>query len=103
MSAEIERFLADAKTSADLQAGIAQNRSSLDALVGFAASLGYAISRADADAYVAARKSELDDAQLDHVAGGGHKKKGQPATNLGIHDEYQHFVDMKNNAPPYEG
>lgn len=75
MTAEIERFLTDARADAGLQAQIAQKGGDIDALVGLATTRGYKISRADADAYIAAHKPELSDDQLDHVAGGGHKKK----------------------------
>jgi predicted ribosomally synthesized peptide with nif11-like leader len=74
MTAEIERFLADARSNAGLQAEIAQTGDTLDALVGVANARGYKINRADVDAYIAARKSEMSDDQLDQVAGGGHKK-----------------------------
>jgi hypothetical protein len=75
MTAEIERFLVDARSNTGLQADIAQKGGDLDALIELATSRGYKISRADADSYIAAHKSELNDEQLDHVAGGGHKKK----------------------------
>jgi predicted ribosomally synthesized peptide with nif11-like leader len=75
MTAEIERFISNSKSDAALQAAIVQRDGDLDALIGLANERGYRISRADVDAYIAARSSELDDNQLDDVAGGGHMKK----------------------------
>lgn len=75
MTVEIERFLTDARGNAGLQTEIAQKSGDLDALIGLANARGYTITRPDADAYIAARKAELSDGDLDHVAGGGHKKK----------------------------
>lgn len=95
MTAEIERFLADAQTDAALQAELVKMGTDLGAAIGMANARGYEISRADADAYIAARKSELSDEQLDHVAGGGHKKKkGDGGNDSGLPDyvaQYKHY------------
>lgn len=71
MTAEIERFLAAAAADADLRAAVAATDGDLDAIVALATARDYAISRSDADSYIAAHAHELDDGQLDHVAGGG--------------------------------
>jgi hypothetical protein len=80
MTAEIGRFLADARSNTGLPAELAGTN--LDAAVKLANARGYKISRADIDSYIAARKSELNDEQLDHIAGGG-KKKNKPKGQFG--------------------
>lgn len=95
MTAEIERFISSANSDAALQKSIAKHRDDLDALIKLANDHGFRVSRADADAYIAAHSSELADRQLDHVAGGGHKKKGEPPIVYGIHNEYEQFYNMK--------
>lgn len=104
MTAEIERFLADAQTTADLRSEIARLRGNLDALVGLATARGYRISRADADAFIAARQDELRDEQLDGVVGGkagGNKGgTGSPPPDIdAIHQWLQDWLAAQPARP----
>ena len=69
--AEIERFVADVKSNADLLAELQQQTGELDSIVGFVRSKGYDVTPDEAKAYSDARSGkELSDEQLDAVAGG---------------------------------
>jgi predicted ribosomally synthesized peptide with nif11-like leader len=68
-TAEIDRFNSDLKRDAHLREQLKQR--TLPDIVAFAAERGYSFSVDEADAYRKAKGSmELDDAQLDAVAGG---------------------------------
>ncbi|MBL6934071.1 MAG: Nif11-like leader peptide family RiPP precursor [Alphaproteobacteria bacterium] len=72
--ADIERFVSDLKSNAELLGELKSGSTGLASVVEFAAAKGYDISIDEAKAYVREQtKQELSDDQLDSIAGGkGH-------------------------------
>lgn len=69
---EIERLLGDLQSKSELRGRILGSGADVDAVVRAANENGYAVTRTDADAWLAAQQAgELDDATLNAVAGGG--------------------------------
>lgn len=68
---EIARLVADLRVDSELRNRILQDGADVGAIVQAANDNGYAVTRAEADAWIAAQESgELDDAALNAVAGG---------------------------------
>jgi len=81
MSAEeVVRFVADMKTNADLAEIVTEGAGSLPKIVALASEKGYVFTVEEANEFLAgAQGAELQDAQLDAVAGGkshGHTTPG---------------------------
>jgi predicted ribosomally synthesized peptide with nif11-like leader len=75
---EIERFNRDVKADTVLRDQLKQRSGTPADIVAFAAERGYSFSVDEANAYAKATGSmELDDAQLDAVAGGSKTKAGE--------------------------
>ncbi|MES2441575.1 MAG: hypothetical protein V4574_01995 [Pseudomonadota bacterium] len=68
---EIDRFVADLKTNSDLLQGAVPSAGAFDALVEYANENGYAITSAQARAYLQEKTgADLSNAQLDAIAYG---------------------------------
>ena len=77
--AEIERFVNDLASNESLRESVVNNSEGVDSLVAIAQDKGYDINIDEARDYIQANaKGELNDEQLDSVAGG----KGPAITNV---------------------
>lgn len=81
MTTEIERLIADASKSPALRQEIVATND-VGALAALLGARGYAISRAEIEAQIAARRAELTDQELYDIAGGG-----------------QFTINITNNSP----
>ena len=81
-SAEVERFVADLKTNEGLRSELSGHASGLGSVVSFAKDKGYDIDTDEAATYIHGEAGrELNDAELDAVAGG--KGFASTSTNVG--------------------
>ena len=80
-SAEVERFVADLKTNEGLRSELSGHASGVGSVVSFAKDKGYDIDVDEAAAYIHGESGrELNDAELDAVAGG----KGSVSTSTNV-------------------
>ena len=80
-SAEVERFVADLKTNEGLRSELSGHASGVGSVVSFAKDKGYDIDVDEAAAYIHGEAGrELNDAELDAVAGG----KGSVSTSTNV-------------------
>ncbi len=81
--ADIERFVDDLKSNAELLEGLKAQAAGLASVVDFARSKGYDITVDEAKAYIREQaRQDLTDDQLDAVAGGKHHGGGSAATKV---------------------
>ena len=80
-SAEVERFVADLKTNEGLRSELSGHASGVGSVVSFAKDKGYDIDTDEAATYIHGEAGrELNDAELDAVAGG----KGSVSTSTNV-------------------
>jgi predicted ribosomally synthesized peptide with nif11-like leader len=81
---EVERFIADMKTSAILQAAVKSKTVNIQSLAAIASAHGYDFTGEDVLAHIKARKPELTERELDAAVGGVYFQFGGGSFNFGI-------------------
>jgi predicted ribosomally synthesized peptide with nif11-like leader len=98
-ASEIDRFTNDMKTDSDLLDEVKQHSGTLAKVVAFADGRGYKFSLEEAKEYLDSKAGkELDDAQLDAVAGGKGHKTSLPAGSVTSNVNIQTTVNVTTVA-----
>jgi predicted ribosomally synthesized peptide with nif11-like leader len=81
---EVERFIADMKTSAILQEAVKSKTVNIQSLAAIANAHGYDFTGEDVRAHITARKPELTEQELDAAVGAVYFQLGGGSFNFGV-------------------